>query len=499
MFKEFELLQDKYRNEAAAWAQGETLSQDAPYPEKIEFAVSSVRELDLPQAEKVQRAYHRCRAVLGAEADSIPNGDFQKGLMPYYLENGNRQYNSGKGYLEEKITEVFKRHVLNLSYNDHRSAFELYNLEDHPLTLAPQFQKFLDAGEHKELSEVLLSIAYHTDGEQRSKDRQMAMNSSVAKLMSKLTGRSDIHEADIEMLRENGDLTPKRIWQSDFYLDHVVEPVSDALLVNAKHSIPYRFPDDSVFWKIRDDLSDQEIFNLCISSNDKDLGLSKWVQAMALFEAITEKPITIREALAFDPEYRFALGRTAAFKAYLDGEGAQDPADYQNVDVDWEDQGYDKDDEVFRSSITLHSHAFKIPEVEEMFGDMTLSIGPVRSTVQGIEAFTCELEFESKNDMLKERQGIRIALQKNLQEIMKKTPIPGDTVALCVPEGYEEEDVEFDSFKVGDTGKVTAFGYFGGSVPAYKIEGVDSYFNLEELDVINRPKLSRKPQNELSI
>lgn len=494
MFDAFERLQDIYRNEAAEWIKGQTLPVDAPYPDKIEFAVSSVRGLDVSDSEKVQRAYYRCRAVLGDEADSISSGDFQKPLMRYFLNHQKVNFNKEQGYLEDYIKRRFVKDVV---YDD--DEYGLFStLNEKPLKAQPVFQKFLDAGEIKELAEVLLDVAYSTDGKKDIPERQKAMNKMVAKVIAELTHRTDVHESDIEMLRADGAIVPKPIWQSDFYLDHVVEPVSDALRENARLALRHRFPEDSVFWKVRDKLTDKELFSLCINTDSKDLEMKNWVSAMATFEVLTGRPLTIRQALSLDPQHPFSLAHTSAFKEYLDNEGAQDPSEYQTVELDWEDEGYDKESEVYRSTVTLQTKAFLLPEVEDQFCDSTRGIGAVRATTKGVDAFICELEFESKKEMLKERQGVRIALQKNLQEILKDIPMPGDTVSLVIPEGYEAEDVEVDGLRIGDTRKVTACGYFGGSTPAYKLEGIGHCFGIEELEVESRPKLSRKPSNEPS-
>lgn len=499
MFQEFENLQARYRQEAYAWRQAVTLPEDFDqwtYQDKIDFALAGVKkEPALQKGEMIQRAYHRCRELLGDDVDTIEPGNFNKSLMWYFLND--RRSDSTLEDLNQQSQVIYQVQGVVLDFQFRQDTNYIYDFNkvlDKPTpVLGEPFAQFLKAGELRDLTEVLLYVGHNADGPKTGKTRENAVNGIVASLMARLTDRHDLDGTDIEMLIENGDLKPKPLHACDFYLDNIVPAIDDKFRATARNRIGMSLDENSVFLDIKDKMSDREIFNYLLPRPEKTKTLDNWVVAMAKFEELTGKTLTIREALALEPQHGFNLAATTAYQDRLDQVGtSHSPESFRSLDINWTDDGYDNEDDVHRVTVTLDSSAFLIEEVTDSMDRKTLNIPEIRATTTGADFVAHELEFESQADMLARRSDIRIELKKLFMESIKSVPLPGDSVMLAIPEGYDEEDVNTDTFRVGDEGVVTAVGYFGGNQPVCKIKGIYGYQDPEHLEIIDRPKVLKK-------
>lgn len=503
MFAEFDALQETYRDEANQWLQSVNLPEkfdDLPYKDKIHFVVSDVQNLTgLSENEKVQRAYYRSCLVLGSTVKDIETGNFSKPLMRYFLNDRKPRLTREESNQRSSVMSLVERVVLGHQFTRETNYIHNFaNILDKPVPVLDDiFDKFLKAGELKELTEVVLYVAQGADGQKSGDIREFVVNDIVASLMSRLDDRSDLDGADLAMLIEQSDLTPKALHESDFYLDHVVPQIDDRIRETAARRVGM-IADDSVLWDIKDHLSDREIFNYLLPRAEKTKTMDNWVVSMAEFELLTGKALTIREALGLNPQYGFNLASTKAYQDRLDEVGTERiPESFRAMALAWEDEGLDEDDDVYRISVTLESAAFLIDQVSERIDRGTMAIPEIRGTTTGADFVTYEMEFESQADMLARRKDIRIELTRLFMDSIKDVPLPGDSIQMVIPEGYDEEDVNTETFKVGDTGVVSAVGYFGGNSPAYKIKGVYGYQDPEHLVVTERPKFLRKhPEKE---
>jgi hypothetical protein len=439
--------------------------------------------------------------LLGDQVEEVIPGNFSKRLMPYFLNHHEVDFDSVRNTLEGNIRSNYWLQVLQGSYV--KNCYQDFAYTDVDVSLLPDLQMYLDAGEVGALTDVLVGVAMHADGKKDIPQRLPAVANVTADLLANLLDRRDIAGSDIQLMMENGDIQPKPFWECDFYLDHVVLEPSENFISKVRENMASSFPENDVFWKIKDKLTDAQIFNAVHTHDSKGPLLESWVAGMVAFKELTGNDITIREALATKPSRYFRLSKTEPFMDLLD-ENPQSGYDFLRPDVSVSEPVLDKEEGVFTSTLTIESPSIFHEHVEQALGQKSLAFPEIRGSRTGFDFVEFELEFDSetsRQEINQVNQKIKLSLLKTFKELMEDTPVPGDVVQMAVDEDLDEEEINdlgAPGFRVGDQGKVVA-AYASGASYSFKVEGIYHYFEADELEVFHRPALKKMPEPETDI
>jgi hypothetical protein len=464
----------------------------------INNSYETLRQFTDQMDEATDKVMYRMMAVLNKPITDTNSSWLSSSIIESDVQDFIRdkiQHDNNEYFREVFGSSIFTRQESQLAteilnVDDHRISHSMTQYTGEKFSLKKEYAAFASTGTFYELASVLMHEINSFDGRLPEQDVERATNAMLAMGLNRIYDRSDITIHQVNVMVKSGEISPVKLWDTKYFKDNLAPIVNDEIVEMGKEYMEKFVPKDSLVYKLKDDLSRNEIFNYFINSELSSE--NKWQGAMAQFAHFTGERLTFDEARELNPTHNFVLTSTKAYSDILDKEN--NPDDYINIDIDIEvkdvinNDWHEGEKEI---QIEVSCKTTRISEIEEIMSNLTLEIEELSGCDGIIDGIRFEGYTDSNNPKIRANE-IALILKEKLQEIQAVTILPGDVVQIvesenCLPEDY--------GLKVGKKHLVTDVNRDGD----FKVKGSKEYAPCEIGEIRKKHVLKISLDQEMNI